>query len=168
MFEKLKKDRKSQIVAVIIAVLLLASGYLLFAGKSAPEPEDEDIETNIIEKLTAEELGLTMEAKPDGKAVKFIIENTEGIETIEYSLSYEADSTSQEIAEGGDPRVGRGIIGESEIDNDTEPFESEWLDLGSCSKNVCRYDSGVESVELTLKIEKSDGKIYSAEASLEL
>lgn len=155
------------IAAVIIAILVLVSGYLLFAGKSKPE-EEVVAQDQTVQTVSAEELGLTLTAKPDKKAVKFAISKLEGIESIEYELTYEADSTAAEQSEGGEPRVQRGITGEAEIDSNDNTFESEWLDLGSCSKNVCRYDSGVESVSLTLKIGKADGKILQATEDLEL
>ncbi len=164
---KMFKDRRVQIGAAVVVILLLVTGFLLFAPKAEKQDDESLVETNKVIKLSADELGLKLEAKSDGKAVKFIIEKAEGIESIEYSLSYEADSTASERSEGGLDRVQRGIIGEADVKGGAS-FESEWLDLGSCSKNVCRYDSGVELVELDLKIEKADGKTYSAESNLEL
>lgn len=147
-------------------VLLVVSGYLVFGGKSKTET-DETSQDQSIQTISAEELGLTITPSSDKKKVKFGIEHPQGIKSIEYSLTYEADSTSQEIEEGGEPRVQRGITGETEIKTDSKPYESEFLDLGSCSKNVCRYDTGVNSVELTLKIVKSDGKTYQSEKKAE-
>lgn len=164
---KFLKQRKIQ-VGLAVVLLLLVGGYFLVFGKSqtkAPEPGPQE---EVVEEISASVLGLTITAKPDNKAVKFAIEKPEGIKTIEYELTYEADSTAAEISEGGEDRVQRGITGEVEIENDSETYESPWLDLGSCSKNVCRYDAGVESVDLTLKIVKSDGKTYLATESLEL
>ncbi len=163
---KFFKTRNGMIALGAIALLVLISGYLLFAGK--PKAVKEEVaQDQTVQTITAEELGLKLTAKPDGKAVKFEISKLSGIKTLEYELTYEADSTAQEQSEGGEPRVQRGITGEAEIGSEST-FESEWLDLGSCSKNVCRYDSGVESVSLTLKIGKNDGKILQAEESLEL
>jgi hypothetical protein len=164
---KMFKQRNVQIATGVIAVLLLISGFLLFGNKSksAPEPVIED---QSVQAISAEELGLTLEAKPDGKAVKFKIAKLDGIKAVEYELVYEADSTAAEIAEGGEPRVQRGITGDTNVNSGENSYESEWLDLGSCSRNVCRYDTGVEEVSLTLKLTKSDNKIYQAEKSLEL
>ncbi|HVF69743.1 MAG TPA: hypothetical protein VNA13_04240 [Xanthomonadales bacterium] len=164
---KMFKQRKVQIVAGVVAVLLLITGYLLFAGKSKTE-EEPVVQDQTVQSISAEELGLKLTAKPDGKAVKFEITKVEGIKSLEYELTYEADSTAQEQSEGGEPRVQRGITGDAEISSGKKTYESEWLDLGSCSRNVCRYDSGVESVSLTLKLNNAEGKIYQAEKSLEL
>jgi hypothetical protein len=161
------KTRNGKILAGVVAVLLLVSGYLIFGGKSKAEPEPVT-QNQGVQNISPEELGLKLTAKPDNKAVKFEITKISDIKSLEYELVYEADSTAQEQEEGGEPRVQRGITGEAEIESGESTYESEWLDLGSCSRNVCRYDSGVESVTLTLKINKKDGKVYQAEDSLEL
>ncbi len=164
------KNRKAQIiVGVIFVVLMLFGGYYLIAGKSNSKPKADDSQSqNVVGKLSAEELGLELTAKPDKKAVKFSISKLDDIKSIEYQLQYEADSTAQERGEGGEDRVQRGITGEAKIDTSKSSYESPWLDLGSCSKNVCRYDSGVKSVDLTLKIVKKNGKIYEAEKKFDL
>lgn len=154
-------------VALLIAVLL--GGYFFIVGRNASPEEEEVVENSeVVEALSPEALGLSITAKPDGKAVRFKIDKAGDIKTIEYQLTYEADATTQEKAEGGEPRVQRGITGEADIKGGALTFESEWLDLGSCSRNVCRYDSGVEKVDLTLKIIKKNSKTYESEKSLEL
>jgi hypothetical protein len=161
------KDRKVQIGAGIVAVLLLVTGFLVFGNRSTPQEEPESQEQGV-QSISPEELGLKLTARDDGKAVKFEVGKASDIKSLEYELVYEADSTQQEISEGGEPRVQRGITGESEIESGKNTYESEWLDLGSCSRNVCRYDTGVDSVTLTLKITKGEGKVYQSEDTLEL
>ncbi len=163
---KFLKTRNGKIAAGVVAVLVVVSGYLLFAPK--PQAEEEPVvQDQSVQSISAEDLGLTLTTKPDGKAVMFEITKLDGIKSLEYELVYEADSTAAEIAEGGEPRVQRGITGDADTSGKST-FESEWLDLGSCSRNVCRYDSGVESVSLTLKLNKADGKILQSEKTLEL
>lgn len=164
---------KNRTVIIILAVLaglsLLLGGWLFMVNKSNSAVEDDGfIDEQVVEKMEASEIGLTMEANDSNKAVKFMIEKADGIKTIEYQVTYEADSTAAEQSEGGEARVQRGITGEAMIKGGEASFESDWLDLGSCSKNVCRYDTGVESVTLTLKIVKDDGKVYEVEQTLEL
>lgn len=151
---------------VVLVLVIVGGGFAFVASRNAALQDEETADSSeIVETLTAEELGLSIEAKPDGKAVKFKIEKAGDIKNIEYQLTYEADSTAQERAEGGEDRVQRGVTGEATIAGSKSTYESEWLDLGSCSRNVCKYDAGVESVDLTLKIVKKDGKIYEAETS---
>lgn len=166
---KIFKNRTVLIVlGVIVGLALVIGGWLFMVHKSNSATDDDGfIDEQVVEKLKPEEIGLTMEAKSDKKAVKFMIAKADGIKSIEYQVTYEADSTAAEQSEGGEPRVQRGITGESVIKGGSD-FESEWLDLGSCSKNVCRYDTGVDSVTLTLKLVKDDGKVYEVEQTLEL
>lgn len=164
---KFLQTKNGKIALGVVAVLVVVSGYLLFAQK--PKVKEEPVVEDLtVQSISAENLGLTITAKPDGKAVKFEITKLDGIKSLEYELTYEADSTAQEQGEGGEPRVQRGITGDADIPSGKSTYESDWLDLGSCSRNVCRYDSGVESVSLTLKINKDGGKILQAEKSLEL
>jgi len=162
---------KNKIVIVVLVILVIAialGGYFAMSRKTAKTSDQVDNSLDqIINKLSPDEIGLTMSANDSNKAVKFAIAKLEGITSIEYQVTYEADSTAQEQSEGGEARVQRGITGESKITSSSS-YESPWLDLGSCSKNVCRYDTGVSSVELTLKITKSDGKIYEVIKKLDL
>jgi hypothetical protein len=156
------------VLGVLIALGVLVGGYFFVASRSASEEDSDFIDEQVVESMAPEEIGLTMEAKSDKKAVKFLIAKAEGISSIEYQVTYEADSTAAERSEGGEDRVQRGITGEAQIESGDSSYESEWLDLGSCSKNVCRYDTGVSQVMLTLKIVKDDGKVYQVEQTLEL
>lgn len=121
-----------------------------------------------IENISPEELGLTMKASPDKQKVQFAIARMSDIKAVSYELTYEADSTDAERSEGSEDRIPRGITGEAEFESGSSKYTSPWLDLGSCSRNVCKYDKGVEKVDLILKITKDNNKVYQAETSLEL
>lgn len=160
------KNRNVQIaLGVVLLVLVGLGGFYFFANKPVEEPEEQASET-LVKTISPEEIGLTMEATPDKKKIKFAIAKAKGIESIEYEIVYEADSTAQEKSEGGEPRVQRGITGEADVPSGASKYESEELDLGSCSRNVCRYDTGVSHVDITLKLTKDDGNIYNVEDSL--
>jgi hypothetical protein len=154
------------VIVVVIVAVLAGGGYFLFGKSKAPAAETEEMQ-DVVLKLSPEDVGLSMTPSPDSKKVKFAIDKLSGITSVEYELTYEADSTAAEQSEGGEPRVQRGVTGEASIDSGKSKYESPWLDLGSCSKNVCRYDKGVNSLTLTLKVVK-DGKTYSVEKTLEL
>jgi hypothetical protein len=154
------------VVAVVLVAALAGGGYFLFGKAKSPIQEEQSMDETI-QKLSPEDIGLTITPDSDGKKVKFAIEKLSGISSVEYELTYEADSTAAEQSEGGEPRVQRGVTGESAIESGKSSYESPWLDLGSCSKNVCRYDKGVKSLTLTLKVVKG-GKTYSVEKVLEL
>ena len=153
-------------LVVVLVAVVAGGGYFIFGKSKAPVEEAEEMQ-DVVLKLSPEDIGLSMTPSPDNKKIKFAIDKLSGITSVEYELTYEADSTAAEQSEGGEPRVQRGVTGESTIDSGKSEYESPWLDLGSCSKNVCRYDKGVDSLTLTLKVIK-DGKTYSVEDTLEL
>lgn len=163
------KNKNVQIgIGVVLVIAVLVGGYFFIAGKSKPQETEEVMQEDVVQKLDAKEIGLTMEASPDNKRVRFVIEKLTGITSVEYEVTYEADSTAQEQSEGGEARVQRGITGEAELMSGESSYESEWLVLGSESASTIRYDKGVESVDLTLKIKKSDGKTYAVQDTLSL
>ncbi len=166
-----------KILAIIIAVVILLSvaggGYYLFAKKAASTDNSQDMigtPEQVFPKISKDEIGLSMSATPDKKKVKFAIAKTNGIKSIDYELTYEADASKDGSDEGEDTtgRIQRGVTGTAKSLTTGTPYESQYLDLGSCSKNVCRYDTGVKSVSLVLKITKNDGKIYQANDSINL
>lgn len=165
------KNKKIFII-ILIVILLLGIGYFLFLRQTASKKQPDQNQTQIQsgpENLSPDEIGLTLKASENKKQIKFSITKMSDIKAIAYQLTYEADSTKQEISEGGEPKVQRGIIGDvKEIQSGDTSYESPWIDLGSASKNVVRYDTGVESVNLILKITKTNGKIYQAEKNLDL
>lgn len=160
-------NKKLLIGIVAVVVLLLIGGGFFFLNRSTEVPEDTVAEfEESYPELDPEEIGLEMEARSDGKAIKFTINEASDIESIEYDLSYEADFSGAEAAEGGTGRIQRGVTGEDDVDGDV--YESDYLDLGSCSSGTCRYDTGVEEVTLVIKLTKDDGSIYQVTDSIEL
>lgn len=159
------------IIGVIILLSILSGGYIFLTRQPASKPvveQDQSVTNNTPENLSPDDIGLTLTASENKKQIKFSIDKLSDIKAVAYQLTYEADSTQQEISEGGNPKVQRGIIGDAKIKSDESIYESPWIDLGSASKNVVRYDSGVDSVNFILKITKNNGKIYQVEKKLNL
>ena len=163
------KNRNVQIaIGVVLLVVIGLGGFYAVAGQSKAKPEEKQSTEVVVQQVKPEEIGLTVEASPDKKKIRFAIAKAGGIKTIEYELIYEADLPPSEQLEGGEDRVTRQVAGEAKIPSGESSYESEWLDLGSCSRNVCKYDQGVEKVELLLKIVKDDNKVLQVEKSLEM
>lgn len=158
------KHKNFIILGVVFLLILFVGGYFLLGNKTQPKLKEEtrSVEEEVI-TLKPEEIGLQIMASANKKQVKFIINKLNGIQSIEYELSYEADAVS-----GDEQRISRGIAGEDVIKPGMKKYESKFLDLGSCSSGTCRYDTGVESVNLLLKLTKDDGKVYQVEDSLSL
>lgn len=150
---------KNLLVGLSLALLIvLGSGYyVLFANKptvsEAPPPSPEET----VLMLKPEDIGLTLTARSDKRAVKFEIAKSSDISSVEYQVTY--------TAEGDIPR---GAIGNIEVESGDEMIESNYIDLGTCSSNKCKYDVVVSPVSLLLKITKKDGKVYQVEDSLSL
>lgn len=164
----LKNKNNLIAIGVVVFVIVGLLGYYFLSNNTKVEPEQKQSSEAVVETIKPEDIGFSIEATPDKKKVKFSITKAQGIKAIEYQITYEADSTAQEKSEGGEPRVQRGITGEVAVPAGKSSFESEDLDLGSCSRNVCRYDTGVNEIEITLKISKSDNKIYDLQDTLSL
>lgn len=149
------------IVGIVLLLLFAGGGYFIFSQKTTVMPVEEkaveEEEQVVIPTLTPENLGLTFVARNDGKAVKFLIGNPAGIKSVDYEISY--------LAKGDIPR---GAIGHVEVKASDSKIATNYIDLGTCSSGKCKYDEGVVSVKLVLKIDKDDGKTYSAETTLDL
>ena len=152
---------KNVLIALAIAVvllLILGLGFYFLSSNNSLSQNQEPTPTpyvDVVATIAPEDLGLSFIARADKKAVKFEIENTADITSIDYEISY--------VAEGD---LARGAIGHVEPKNGV--IASNYIDLGTCSSGKCKYDKGVTSVKLLLKITKTDGQVYSSETSLDL
>lgn len=140
----------------VLVVVLAVVGYFVFVKKPA---ETTVVETQsseeIVNTISAKDIGLTLTAGADGKRVIMEVTETADITSVDYELSY----TSK-----GD--IDRGALGHVDIKVKGKPITQEMV-LGTCS-DVCHYDLEVSNIKLIVKVTKDDGKVYQAEASLEL
>lgn len=151
------KNQKLIIIGVIILLVIAGGGYLLFSPKKEPpKPETTKLEVieDVIETLSAEELGLTLTAGRGNKSVIIEIANLDSLSSLDYELSY----TSK-----GD--IPRGVIGNIEVTSKDKLIKKE-LVLGTCS-DVCHYDEDVSNIKLIVKVTKTDNKVYQVEKILE-
>src|SRR3989338_4854945 len=144
------KDKKVVIAIVVVALLVITGlAYFLFTRNAANTEEEEFGEfEEELPALKPEEVGLEMEAQNNDQQVVFTLTKIDGISAVEYELTYFAADGQQ-----------RAVIGTVEMEEGSDIIESKPLDLGSCSSGVCKYDKGVEKVDLLLKVIK-DGKDY--------
>lgn len=91
-----------------------------------------------------------MSPRGDGNAMQLKIRRIASYDAISYSLAY---TDGEGISRGvGDENTWIGVK------KDTGDYEQEIL-FGTCSKNVCKYDEGVENGTLLLSIKKAN-KVY--------
>ena len=134
--------------------------YVVFSGvlqpKNTPNTEDQQAVQNVPTR-TPEDVGLTMTARSDNRAIEFVLTKIDGIKSVDYELTYTATGAQN-----------RGIIGTITVKQGDQTISSGFLDLGSCSSGVCKYDTGVKSVGLQLNITKTDGSTYQVNDTLKL
>lgn len=161
-----KKHGTKIIIGVIIVIVLAGGGYFLASSKTNPSTQQQTVVDNSVHTITPGQIGLKLEASSDNHKVRFSIANASDIQSIEYELTYNANSTAQEQSEGAEAQVQRGITGTANIKSGSSSYQSSWLILGSQSANVVRYDTGVTGVGITLKITKTNGSIYQVQDKL--
>lgn len=150
------KDKKILIgIGVLALVLLLGGVIVLVTKKQAPQQASQMQQEEVVQKISADEIGFTLTAGADGKRVVMTVSKTEGLSAIDYELSY--------TSKGGIPR---GAIGHVDIKSPGQVVRQEIV-LGTCS-DVCHYDQEVSNIKLVLKVTKTDGKVYQTEKTLEL
>lgn len=130
------------IVLILVGVIVLSGVFFLFVRgrgrpsgpEAGPTPTPAPIE---------ERPYITLTPRADGHEFKFEIKRISDTETVEYELVYLAGDLS------------RGVIGSVDLKGETGI--SRDLLLGSCSKNVCKYDEGVTEGILTLRFRGPGG-----------
>ena len=167
------KNNKNLIIgAVIIVVLLLgAGGYFIFGHKAAaPTTTQSQFDSADAVKIPASDIGLTMELSPDKKKVRFDATKLNGAKSFEWTFNYDADIPADQRSEGDTTSKVSQAFGSLEpVDvSGKSSYQSEFRELGTCSSGHCRYDTGVQKVNLVLKMTKTDGKVYQVEDSINL
>ena len=81
--------------------------------------------------------------RKDGNALILSLKRTASYDKISYELAYNAEG------------IDRGVMGDINTKDKKGEYDQEIL-FGTCSKNVCKYDKGVENGTLTLHIRKGN------------
>lgn len=154
---------KKTAVLVGFLILLLFGGFLAFQKFNSPKNlEDVDL------IFDAEGPYAQLFPRRDGNALILNIKRTSSYDSIGYDLSYTSkvdetivsgskvlDNEEGEVASGS---IDRGVSGTIDTKDKKGEYEQEIL-FGTCSKNICKYDKGVENGTLTLHIKKGN-KVY--------
>lgn len=160
--------KKLPLILIIVVLIILGAG-LIFAKQmnnkgpaATPTPAPEQ---NVLEKIKEDSLEVTFTPRSDNRAFTLEIKNLKekDYSSFEYEVSYDAESSEepgQIITQGSASREPIVVTGDD--------FSREIL-LGTCSKNVCKYDKGVTSVKVTLRLTTTAGKthLWEKEFSLE-
>lgn len=135
------------IIAIVFVVLLLIIGGFFLLGRrgtSESEPSTAPKEGVLIETPFEERPYAILVSRADGREFTLEISRiSEETKIIEYELVYLTNGLS------------RGVVGS--VDLKGESKISRNLLLGTCSRNVCKYDEGVEKGTLTLRFREPEG-----------
>lgn len=160
MIDKLKiflTVHKVTVILIAGLVLLIVGGFIAFQKFTAQETILEEVD------LFFDPEGPYALAFPrkDGNALILNIRRTSSYDLISYDLAYTSTpdettvSGSKITDEGAGESLGRtidrGVSGTIDTKEKKGEYEQEIL-FGTCSKNVCKYDKGVENGTLTLHI----------------
>lgn len=132
-------------------------GYQKFASQNNAPSEEVDL------LFDAEGPYAILSPRRDGNALVLNLKRTASYDAISYELAYtsKADETKvagNKILDDGESQntkgsIDRGVQGTINTNDKKGEYEQEIL-FGTCSKNVCKYDKGVENGTLTLHIKK--------------
>ena len=150
MNKDLLKSRNFLIGAVVLVIFILVGSFFLLKGsapmQNAPIAQEEDQ----IPSIDAKEIGLELEGAFSENAVYLLVAKPEGIDEMEYEVSYIAEE------------IPRGAVGKVNLNKNTV---RERIYLGTCS-DVCHPDKDISQIKVVVKLIK-DGKTYQSEASLD-
>jgi hypothetical protein len=139
------------IVLVVFFGLGIIGGlfFLAFKNKKSSSSPLKPTPTpqQIMEELPTEELPLVwLTPSADKHEVTLEIKNIKNTNTLEYELTY----LSKDIP--------RGVVGTINLKEGETSITRKIL-LGTCSRNVCKYDEGVTGGTLTLRLRGPEGLI---------
>lgn len=139
--------KNKKILTIITILVIIITGLLIFRTKRGGGGEVSPTPTPTVALPPVDEsVDISLTPRSDKKAVILKIgQIPQGTTSVDYELSYET-------GEG----LPRGVLGTIHLKEEEEEIEREIL-LGTCSRNVCVYDKGVEKVNLVLKFNFPDG-----------
>lgn len=164
---KNKKMLGGIIAFLVVLLILVGLVFMRINNPSEPTLSTSQDEMTPVEKMNPEDIGLQIVLASDNKHVQFTADKLEGVKKLEWEFSYDSDvPKSADFPDSDGQKITQSFSGEAEITGST--YESPLRELGTCSKNICRFDTGVESINLLVKVTKSDGKVYQINDSLSL
>lgn len=123
-------------------LLIVLAVYIFSRSKTSQQsPSVSQTVQEVVDIPLEQRPYLELIPRQDGKEITLKLTKYTTSSKVEYELSYESQG------------IPRGVIGESVLDTSTLTKD---LLLGTCSRNVCRYDEGVSSGEVVLKFRQAE------------
>lgn len=138
---------KKILIAVVIIILVIV-GFLAMRMKKQPVVETTEPEATPTMAFPTVTDSIHVDLKPKAGVQSVVLSVTgltPDIQSIEYELTY--------TTAAGLPR---GVLGKIQLKGEKEVSRDDIV-LGTCSSGHCVYDTGVTSVNLTLKLNSESG-----------
>jgi hypothetical protein len=160
---------RTKILIGVIVLLFIAgsagSFYLYQKFINTPEEvvagSDEIIED--IKDLRPEDIGLSLSLTSDKRNVVITANRLSGVLSLEYEMEYMAEM-EVEGQKGTAPRGASGapieVNGKNEI--------SKKILLGTCSRNVCKYDKVIGDIKVIIKVVYENGEVGKVEDKISI
>src|SRR3989344_6590772 len=156
------EKRKMTVILIVLLLLIVAGGFITFQKFTSSGGVAEEIDIS----FDPEGAYALLLPRRDGNALILNLKRTASYDEISYELAYTSlpDTTTVSGIKVTDEEgsvsgsIDRGVSGTIDTKDKKGEYEQEIL-FGTCSKNVCKYDKGVENGTLTLKIKKG-GKAF--------
>lgn len=135
----------NKVTLLLIAFLVLIIGGAVWGISNFRETAEATKEPVEEVDLTFDPEGpyALLHPRRDGNALILNLKRTASYDEISYELAYNSEG------------IDRGVVGTIDTKDKKGEYEQEIL-FGTCSKNVCKYDQGVENGTLTLHIRKGN------------
>ncbi|QQG43434.1 MAG: hypothetical protein HYW45_00250 [Candidatus Daviesbacteria bacterium] len=151
---------KTTIILLSLLILLVGGGWSLYRNyQVSSQANITEVDLN----FDAEGPYALLLPRRDGNALQLNLKRTSSYDEITYELAYTSRVDETTVGgkappptdEGGvsTGTIDRGVVGKIDTSEKKGEYQQEIL-FGTCSKNVCKYDKGVENGTLTLRIRK--------------
>lgn len=139
---------------VVSLIILVGGGFAIFKYATTERDTSPLEEVDLL--FDPEGVYALLLPRTDGNALVLDLNRTSAYDSINYELAYRADSDqimNVDEGDGGVSGIDRGVVGDIIVDKKQPEYSQEIL-FGTCSKNVCKYDKGVENGTLTMHLAK--------------
>lgn len=129
------------LVTIVASLFVLTTQFSL--AKTLPQSKKAPAQSSM-KKATGGSVSIYPRLRGDRKALLITFSNVKSANGISYILTY--TTNGQQEGAGGSVRPSEGATATRE------------LLFGTCSKNVCRYHSGIANMKLEVTVELKSGK----------
>jgi hypothetical protein len=131
---------------LVVVVLLIFAGLKLKSSVSQEESEVPTPSPTIVLPTISSNVSVELNPKDNNRAVTLVIKGIPSdVESVEYEITYLTGS-----------KLPRGVLGKINT-NGKDTITRDEIVLGTCSSGKCVYDTGVTSVDLSLKFNTASG-----------